>query len=265
MKFTVYGSSGVIGSHVTAYLRRCGFAVNTPSRNEIDQFGQPLGHVLYCVGVTADFRSRPIDTVQAHVCVLANILRKGDFSSLVYLSSTRIYGGAVAGKENSDFTINPSDPSDLYNLSKLMGESLCLNCSREGVKIARISNVVGGSDDREPTFIPSLIRAAEKGKIVLRSELRSEKDYIHIDDVALLLKEIACRGRNEIYNVAGGRQISHGEWIERLVARTGCSVEVEKGAPLIQFVPIDISKVVVEFGFKPQSVFTVVQESMSLT
>ncbi|WP_228856685.1 NAD-dependent epimerase/dehydratase family protein [Desulfomarina profundi] len=142
-EFTVYGSTGIIGSHVTRYLEKNGFSVNTPDRDEVLSFSTPLGHVLYCIGVTADFRNRPIDTVQAHVCVLSEILRRGDFTSLLYLSSTRIYSGADSGREDARFSLDPSDPSDLYNLSKLMGESLCLQCGRKGVKIARLSNVVG--------------------------------------------------------------------------------------------------------------------------
>jgi nucleoside-diphosphate-sugar epimerase len=140
-----------------------------------------------------------------------------------------------------------------------MGESLCLHSGREGVKIARISNVVGGRDAGEQNFIPSLVRDAEKGKIILRTDPASEKDYIHIDDVALLLKQIGCGGQHKIYNVAGGRQITHGEWLKRLTALTGCTVEVKEGAPLVKFVPVDISRVRTEFGFRAQSVFTVLE------
>ena len=258
-EFTVYGSSGVIGSHVTDYLKKNGFSVNTPGRDEMFSFNTPLGHVLYCIGVTADFRTRPIDTVQAHVCVLSEILRRGDFTSLLYLSSTRIYSGADSGREDARFSLDPSDPSDLYNLSKLMGESLCLQCGRKGVKIARLSNVVGGRDEGEQNFIPTLMRDAKKGQILLRSDPASAKDYIHIDDVAFLLKEIAGRGKRKIYNVAGGRQITHAEWLDQLVCLTGCTVEVEEGAPLVKFVPVDISRVKEEFGFRSQSVFTVLE------
>ena len=100
---------------------------------------------------------------------------------------------------------------------------------------------------------------AEKGKIVLHSDPASAKDYIHIDDVAMLLKQIACGGQRKIYNVAAGRRITHKEWLERLTALTGCTVEVEEGAPLVQFAPVDISRVRTEFGFRAQSVFSVLE------
>ena len=53
-------------------------------------------------------------------------------------------------------TMNSNDPGDLYNISKLMGESLVLNDSRNGFRVARISNVVGPSQP-SATFIGSLL------------------------------------------------------------------------------------------------------------
>ena len=54
---------------------------------------------------------------------------------MLLLSSTRVY----ARSENTDELVQPlpclsSDPSDLYNLSKLMGEALVLQDPRPGMK-----------------------------------------------------------------------------------------------------------------------------------
>ena len=255
MKFTVLGATGVIGRHVIKFLRARGEDVFAPDRDDSSIFSRPLGNIIYAIGVTADFRTRPIDTVQSHVCILTDILRRADFESLVYLSSTRVYMGAATSSEDNTFYVNPQDPSDLYNLSKLMGESLCLFCGRKGVKIARLSNVVGGEDHDSDNFLPSLIREARKGKIVLHTDLSSAKDYIHIDDVASLLYQIACTGQRSIYNVASGQQITHAEWVSRLESLTGCSFEIETGAPVIQFIPINVERISKEFCFQPQSVF----------
>jgi nucleoside-diphosphate-sugar epimerase len=245
----------VIGRHFIKFLRARGEDVFAPNREDDSIFSRPLGHVIYAIGITADFRTRPIDTVQSHVCMLADILQRADFASLIYLSSTRVYMGASTSSEDNTFYVRPQDPSDLYNLSKLMGESLCLFCGREGVKIARLSNVVGGEDHDSDNFIPSLIRDARKGKISLRTDLSSTKDYIHIDDVASLLYEIARTGQSDIYNVASGRQVTHAEWVNRLASLTGCSVEVEAEAPVVQCVPIDVKRVSDEFRFQAKSVF----------
>lgn len=107
--------------------------------------------------------------------------------------------------------MQPQDPSDLYNLSKLMGESLCLTGGRTGVRVARLSNVVGGEDRDSGNFVPSLVREARGGHIVLQTAPDSVKDYIHIDDVAELLPRIATQGRERLYNVASGLQTRHAQ------------------------------------------------------
>ena len=71
--FTVFGSSGYIGSHLVRHLIASGEEVATPMRGA--PIGEThLGHVVYAIGLTADFRTRPFDTMAAHVTRLADIL-----------------------------------------------------------------------------------------------------------------------------------------------------------------------------------------------
>lgn len=256
MNFTVLGATGVIGRRLVAQLRAAGHAVYAPPRQTQEWRARPLGHVIYAIGLTADFRARPFETVEAHVSLLSEVLQHADFSSLLYLSSTRVYARAASGREEAALAVQPHDPSDLYNLSKLLGESLCLSCARTGVRVARLSNVVGGDDADSANFLPTLLREARAGRIVLHTSLASAKDYIHIDDVAELLPRITLEGRARLYNVASGTQTSHAQWIEQLVARTGCRVEVSPDAATTTFAPIDISRIRDEFGFAARPVFS---------
>ncbi len=254
--FTVLGASGVIGRHLVDFLHDRGEEVFTPTRDQKQiLFNRPLGTVIYAIGITADFRSKPFATVRAHVSILADILQYAQFDSLLYLSSTRLYSGSMTTSENSQISVNPHHYSDLYNISKLMGESLCLSCGHPEVKIARLANVIGGQDQDSDNFIPSLMREAQSGKITLRTSLSSVKDYIHIDDVTSLLYKISTNGKSSSYNVASGQQVSHNEWINRLKELTGCKVEVTHDAPISSFAPIDITKISTEFGFKARQVF----------
>ena len=250
-QYTVFGSKGFIGQKMVKVLRLNGHKVWGPNRADPDIYKRPLGHVIYAAGVTADFRTRPFDTVEAHVCFLSKILKEAKFESLIYLSSTRLYSGVSKGSEDTVLHVQSQDPSDLYNLSKLMGESLCLASGRKNVKIARLSNVLGGGDDN---FIASLFREARKGQILLRTALSSKKDYIHVDDVIDLLSVI-IKGRHSIYNIASGQQVMHGQWVEYFVKLTGCKAKVESGSPEISFVPIDISRIREEFSFTPRYIF----------
>ena len=248
MKFTVFGASGFIGSNLIRSLRANGHEVSAPPRAAKTSNSENMGHVLYCIGLTADFRTQPFETVDAHVSRLADILRSGRFASFLYLSSTRVYVNSRSTEESSLLTVNVSDPSDLYNISKLAGESLCLSSGRSGVKIARLSNVVGAEASRDD-FLISLMRAAIDGHIELRSDAGSSKDYILLEDVLSILPRIAGDGKSSIYNVASGVNITHGDIVRRLCDLTGCKSAVQPGAPLIAFEPIDIGRIGNEFGF----------------
>lgn len=263
MSWTVLGSSGTIGRCLVARLRAAGQTVDTPGRGDADLYRRPLGHVIYAIGLTADFRQRPYATVQAHVSVLAELLQQADFESLLYLSSTRVYARAASGREDSPLPVLAQDPSDLYNLSKLMGESLCLQDARAGVRVARLSNVVGGEDADSANFVPSLVREARAGRIVLQTAADSAKDYIHIDDVAELLPRIAADGRERLYNVASGVQTTHAQWTEQLAAQTGCAVEVTPDALSVRFIPVDIGRIRAEFDFQPRPVLAALAGAFS--
>lgn len=246
---TVLGASGFVGSHLAAALRDAGIEVFAPPRGA-DLAGQNLGTVYYCIGLTAGFRTRPLETVEAHVGVLREVLRTAKFDKLVYLSSTRVYDATGNGSTNEDATlpVRPADPSDLYNLSKLMGESLTLHGGKLGI-VARLSNVVG-PDFKSELFLPTLIREALAGKIVLRSDPESTKDYIGVADAVKQLIALG-HGRERIYNVASGRNTTHATILNRLRELTGCTVEVA-GGPRQSFPPIDAGRMRGEFGLSAE-------------
>lgn len=243
MKFTILGASGFIGSHVAARLRARGDEVVCPPRDFRPEPAVDLGHVIYCIGITADFRTRPIETVQAHVCRLAELLERGRFESLLYLSSTRVYAGAERGIEEATFRVDPARLDDVYNLSKLMGESLCLAIPNGNVRVARLSNVFG-QDWGSRNFLATVIaEAVDTGALVFRTAADSAKDYIAIDEVVDALLKIAARGKERIYNVATGRNVTNAELAARLSVVTGCTVRFEEGAPSTVFPLIDIERI----------------------
>lgn len=254
--FTVLGASGYIGRHLVAHLRTQGHTVWAPERGDAQVFSQPLGHVFYCVGLTADFRTRPFDTVDAHVVLLSEVLRRAQFDSLLYLSSTRVYMGAASTEEDAPLTVLPGDPSYLYNLTKLTGESLCHASGRAGVRVARLSNVVGpGMDERSANLVADLVRQARQGVMVLRSHPSSVKDYIHIDDVVQWLPSIALGGKFATYNVASGVQTTHAQWLEWLSKHYASCCEVQNNAQVQSFEPINVARLRAEFGIKARPVW----------
>jgi nucleoside-diphosphate-sugar epimerase len=257
MDFTVLGANGFIGNSLANWLRRRGHNVFTPSRGlSPESLAISLsGHVMYCIGLTADFRSRPWDTVDAHVGVLRKILERGQFASLTYLSSTRVYLGCEVGREDSQLYVWPNQFDQMYNLSKLLGESLChvAHKPRRPVRVIRLSNVVGG-DLKSGNFIYSLIQEAlSRGAFSLNTTLDSVKDYIALEDVVYMLEKVALHGRLSCYNLASGKQTSNRDVAQAVSNLTGAPFKVSSHATANSFPPIDIRRLADEFDFKPLS------------
>ena len=263
MRFTVFGSTGFIGRHLVAHLRAKGCGVFTPGRADLASLKGHLGHAIYAIGLTADFRTQPFETVRAHVSVLSEILEKADFDSLTYLSSTRLYSGADKAVFGEPIRVSSTDPSDLYNLSKLMGESLCLNGKRKGTKVVRLSNVIGPGDPNSSNFVYSLIKEARGGRITLQSDPKSAKDYVRLDDVVEMLTRIAAEGRLPGYNLASGVNLTHETWIEAIRGLTGCDVAYPEGRKPLVFPPIDIGPLKSEFNFTPRPVLNLLPELLA--
>src|SRR5690349_9573253 len=139
-RFCIFGASGFIGKHLCEHLTKQGHDVVPVSRGNFPAKRSHVGHAIYCIGLTGDFRTRTIETARAHVSLFIDIIESYQFDSLLYLSSTRVYAGSARGDEDAAFSINPADPDHVYSLSKLTGESICL---ARGCRVARVSNVLG--------------------------------------------------------------------------------------------------------------------------
>ncbi len=250
---TVLGASGFIGSHLVRRLDEARLAWQAPARGE-SLSGIHLGDVIDCAGITADFRVRPYDTVDAHVTRVADIARNCSFDSFLYLSSTRLYKDhpSSPAREQDDLMASPIGPGGLYNLSKAMGEAVALTLGERG-RVARLSNVYGRGSE-EHNFLASIVRdSVTTGEIVLETSMDSAKDYVSVEDVAELLPRLAAGGRDRIYNIASGRNVSNGEIVEAIARLTGCKVTVRPNAETWLYPEIDITLVRREFGFRPSS------------
>jgi nucleoside-diphosphate-sugar epimerase len=246
-KFSIFGASGFIGRHLCDYLAREGHAVVPISRGNFPAKRANVGHAIYCIGLTADFRTKVVETARAHVSLLADILESYRFESLLYLSSARVYMGLDVADEDVSLVVRPTNADHVYNLSKLTGEAICLS---QGFQVARLSNVLGPRDGSE-NFISSLLRDAQKGRVVFGTSAQSAKDYIDIDDAIGLLAEIALRGKQQLYNVASGAAVDNGTIARLVVEYTRADVSFAPNSPTVSFPPIDISRVKLEFGFSP--------------
>jgi nucleoside-diphosphate-sugar epimerase len=253
----VLGSSGFIGSNLIEYLKKRQIEYFAPERNDNSIFRTHLNNVIYCIGLTADFRNKPFETVEAHVSYLAKILENCSFDSFIYLSSARVYsngGKGMIAKEETPLKINPLDKSDLYNISKIMGESLCLNCDKKNVKVVRLSNVYG-NDLNSSNFITDIFREILKTKsLFLRTSLSSEKDYINVTDVVDLLVKISLDGKYNIYNIASGINVKNEEILQVINSYIPFKLEVIKNPKNIRYPKISIERIQEEFNYEPKTI-----------
>ncbi len=260
-KATVIGASGFIGQALAANLHAEGWAVFTPARgtlwpNDTDD----LGHVFYCAGLTADYLVQPHETAEAHVGLLSRVLRSRHYTSLVYLSSTRVYDGLAPDQmahEEALVALGAHVPRHLYDLTKLTGESLCHAMAPDRARVARLSCVY----DTAPTatgFLPELLAAVcatPPGETLkVSSTPHAARDYVHIADVVRALKNIAQRGSHAVYNVASGHNLGNGalaQWIAATAQRHiafGLSHTPPNPAPIL------VNRLSAEFGWHPKQV-----------
>lgn len=252
MKFTVFGATGFIGSGLTKHLQNCGHTVLVPKRSEEIDFSTDLGHVIYAIGLTGDFRKRPFETIDAHVSNLIKIIKNAKYDSWLYLSSTRFYLSSENTSELDRICVIPSLDS-VYDISKLLGESLCLSLNNSKIRIARLSNVYGKGQSTH-TFLGSLFSDIKSvPALEICEDPNSSKDYVALTDVIELLILISTQGTDQIYNVASGMQIKHSEIVNKLQNLIEQPIKFKEGAPIRKFPTINIDRIRNEFGFKPRN------------
>lgn len=247
-RFTIFGANGFIGARLCERLASRGKEVLAVTRGNWPAPGSDLGHVIFTVGMTADFRTKPFETVEAQVTTLARALHDYRFESFLALSSTRVYRGAARTEEGVRLSVSPDNPDDLYNATKLAGEALCLALPNPTVRVARLSNIYGFPGPSQ-SFLASVIEEAMRtGAVTFRTGPGSVKDYLNVSAAVTALLKIAEAGTARLYNVAAGVNVSNGE-IAAALESIGIRTHFEPGAPEPNFPVIDTRRIRAEFGF----------------
>jgi nucleoside-diphosphate-sugar epimerase len=245
-RFTIVGGRGFIGRALVATLRDAGADVASIAHRD-PLPAEPLGHVVYASGVSASVADDASYAYGAHVEGVRRILDGRAFSSLLYLSSTRVYDAAAGTHEDASIVVAPASGRDLYRITKAAGEALCLADASPAVRVARLSNVAGENFD-SPLFLNDVLRqAARDRRVAVRTTRASAKDYITIGEVCRYLTAIARGGRSRIYNVAAGANVENGAIFDLLATR-GVDVDIAPDAALALAPPIDVRRLHAEFG-----------------
>lgn len=247
--YTIFGSTGFIGNEICKYLKNKREKIFLPNKKRT-KFKKNLGHIIYCVG-SDDWQKKPQKGFYSNFGHLKEIVFNNTFKSIIFLSTTRIYLNSRHTYEEKNVLVSSKKNNDYYNLLKLTSESLLLRLNKK-VKIIRLSNVFG-FNYKSPLLLPTLIRdGIKKKKIKIIISQNSTKDYIHIDDVIKIIFRILKSGKNDIYNVASGNNISIKNFAKILKDKLNCKVILKNQRKKILEPKINISKIQKEFKFKSQ-------------
>ena len=246
--YTIFGSSGFIGKELFSHLKKNNQKVFKPSKNQI-KFNKDLGYIIYCVG-SDDWKKKPKKGYLSNLGHLKKIVFNNKFKSIIFLSTTRLYiNSKNTTKENSNLSVNSENENDYYNILKIASESLLLRLNKK-IKIIRLSNVFG-FNHKSPLLLPMLIKnALKKSQIEITISLNSTKDYILIDDAINLIFKILKDGKQNIYNVASGKNIKIKKITNIIKKETGCKIILKNQKKVMLEPKINIKRIQQEFNFK---------------
>lgn len=242
-RYTVIGAGGFVGGRLSSALREQGAEVYAPVRGDADLFTRDLGRVYYCAGLTGDFMVRPFETVEAHVGLLGRVLGEARFERLIYLSSTRVYDslGPRGGREDDILEFDVTAPRNVYDLSKALGENLCLTRSDGRAAVARLSNLFDWTDDAGGFLSELLKRARRERAITLASSPQAGRDYIHVDDVIDALLAMDAKSAHGVVNIARGEVLSNAD-LAMVFGEMGWTLELTGEATSLQSPICDVGR-----------------------
>jgi UDP-glucose 4-epimerase len=185
--------------------------------------------------------------------IILDSCRASNVKKIIFVSS----GGAIY--ENAKIIPTPHNypahPASLYGLANLMVEKYIESYYKEyGLNyiILRLSNVYGPRQ-WESGIIPSIILKVlkEKNPVIFGNGSQT-RDFIYIDDAVEALILLAKRGKNEVYNVGTGKEISLNE-IFKITKNILCSkvIPVYKNLKTTETKrsALDAKKIKKEFGW----------------
>lgn len=247
----VTGSMGLIGTAVTAALRRAGWAVIgidgrlggdvtawlTPGDGELGGLLRGAAGVVHLAGVSrVVFGQRDPaacwrNNVDLSAAIVAAVAATPQQPWLIQASSREVLGQS-ARLPADDAT--PIAPVNVYGASKAAAETLVRQAGIRAA-IVRFSNVYGGVNDHVDRVIPAFVAAARAGAVLRVDGAEVMIDPVHVDDVAVML--VALASRLEAGKAPDGPLLlAHGSGItlidlaRRVCALTGSSSRIEVAA-----------------------------------
>lgn len=145
-----------------------------------------------------------------------NFISNLNVKKITYISSTEIYG--FHKKKINEQT--ESHTTSYYGISKILSEKFIINyCKKKKIKylILRLPQVYGPKDFKNaygPTYFASKIKKNQN--IYLWGNGKEKREFIFVNDVALIVKKLSNKKINHILNLVSGNSVSYSDLINVL-------------------------------------------------
>ncbi|MBU2514006.1 NAD(P)-dependent oxidoreductase [bacterium] len=228
MKVLITGNLGAIGSSLSKNLESNGilfqgfdnrYPYDHPFFGDIRDQERLKKAMFKCDGVihlaaisrVLDAQNDSEKTIEVNVQGTQNIidsLNKNQW--LIFTSSREVYGKSSVIKLGEH---SPSNPQNLYGLSKSMAEETIRNHCKGSYTILRLTNVYGSLTDRSERLIPSLVRCALENKPITVFGPERCFDFVHIHDICNgfigVIDKMAKSSKitNQILNLTSGEGV----------------------------------------------------------
>jgi len=244
MKIIITGATGFVGRNLAERFQADGIQVVGMGRSPV--IGAELGRqgigfiradicnvdqvmeafsavdcVIHCAGKSGPW-GRFRDFYRTNVLGTRNVVaacRHHRIDKLIFISTPSIY---FTGEDRFNVSENdplPSRQRSNYAKSKLIADTELINSGTKEFRtiILRPRAIVGPYDN---TFVPRILRMAEKRHMPLINDGRALVDLTYIDDfIDAVGNALNAAGDawNEIYNISSGDPITVKEWISEIL------------------------------------------------
>jgi len=234
----VLGHTGFIGGYLCQYFKQAGRQVIGLSSRECDltkpdRVKEWFPHVetpfdlIHCAVINRD-QCQGYSSFQSNCQMLQNVLDglpPGLCRSFIYLSSVDVYGSrppCPITEETVPF------PESYYGLAKLTCERLLRVFPGKGFPAAvlRLPGVYGVLDGGR-SLVGKLVRTvAGRLPVTLCGTGRILRDYVSIDDLALVLEALLSKPQDTTINVATGQSLSLLDIVSIIAEKVQCEPEI---------------------------------------
>jgi len=230
MKLILTGANGNLGRHITNNTQSEIFSVSRDDWASLDKiYSNNYQGFIHCAYDLKNNLNSSLESVlESNVLSTAKALRickEKNIPKFIFISSCSVYGNSSNTDEDS-----PCNPITMNGFIKLFNEELIKSyCIENNINylILRAFNSYGGYDSF--SVVQKIIDCAKNNKkFTLYNDGISERDFIHINDLAkivYMLYEMDIQ--NEIINIGSGTSVKIIEILKHVESKYG-KFEVNK-------------------------------------